>query len=285
MTALRILEPGPLTLVQDLGRATLAAQGVSRSGAADLGAHALAQRLCGNDPSAAGLEVLVGGLVLRTDGAAVVAITGARVGVLVDGIPRGTDHAVHLSSGSELRLTTASSGVRAYVGVRGGIAVPAVLGSRSRDTLGGIGPAALRPGDVLAVGDLGVADVWLEPVPVAPPTDDVVLQMVLGPHDDSLDEHGWQLLRRAVWHVDQRSDRIGVRLSGPALPVAPSELPSLPMVPGCVQLPGDGQPVVLGPDAGVTGGYPILGVIDQRSLDGLMQTRPGATVRFRPRAR
>jgi biotin-dependent carboxylase-like uncharacterized protein len=285
MTALRILEPGPLTLVQDLGRATLAAQGVGRSGAADLGAHALAQRLCGNDPTAAGLEVLVGGLVLRADGAVVVAITGARVGVLVDGIPRGTDHALHLSSGSELRLTTASSGVRAYVGVRGGVDAPTVLGSRSRDTLGGIGPADLRPGDVLPVGDLGVEDVWLEPVPVAPPTDEVILQMSLGPHDDTLDEHGWRLLRRAVWQVDPRSDRIGVRLAGPALPVAPSDLPSFPMVPGCVQLPGDGQPVVLGPDAGVTGGYPVLGVIDQRSLDGLMQAPPGSTVRIRSRAR
>ena len=285
MTLLQILEPGPLTLVQDLGRPSLAAQGVSRSGAADLGAHALAQRLCGNDPTAAGLEVFVGGLVLQADGATVVAITGARVGVLVDGIARGTDHAVHLSSGSELRLAPARSGVRAYVGVRGGIAVPSVLGSRSRDTLGGIGPAALRRGDVLPVGDLGVDEVWLEPVPVAPPTDEVVLLMTLGPHDDTLDEHGWRRFRRAVWQVDQRSDRIGVRLSGPALPVAPSDLPSFPVVAGCVQLPGDGQPVILGPDAGVTGGYPVLGVIDQRSLDGLMQARPGATVRFRLRSR
>ncbi|MGD9701674.1 MAG: biotin-dependent carboxyltransferase family protein [Acidimicrobiia bacterium] len=285
MTALHVVEPGPLTLVEDLGRPGLAAQGVGRSGAADVGAHALAQRLCGNDPSAAGLEVLVGGLVLRTGSSLVLAVTGARVGLLVDGVPRGTDHALHVDAGVEVRLTPATIGVRAYVAVRGGIAVPPVLGSRSRDTLGGIGPPPLQAGDALPVGDLGRDEAWLEPVPVVPPADELTLHLAPGPHDDVLGGDGWDQLRQVVWRVDPRSDRIGVRLAGPALPVRAVDLPSLPVVPGCVQLPGDGRPVILGPDAGVTGGYPVLGVLDQAGLDALMQARPGAALRLRPRGR
>jgi biotin-dependent carboxylase-like uncharacterized protein len=285
VSVLNVVDPGPLALVQDLGRAGGAAMGVGRSGAFDAGAHRLAQRLCGNDPNAAGIEVLLGGLVVRVEAATVIAVTGARVGVLVDDVAHGTDHAVFVPAGAQVRLTTATAGARAYVAVRGGIAAKVVLDSRSRDTLGSIGPPPLGRGAVLRIGDLAVGDPWIEPVPVADPPAEIALRVAPGPHDDVLDDDGWSRLHATAWAVDARSDRVGVRLSGDPLPAPASDLPSFPVVPGCVQLPSDGRPVVLGPDAGVTGGYPVLGVIDPAGLDALAQARPGATVRLRRAAR
>ncbi len=283
VSGLRVIDPGVLTLVQDLGRAKYAAQGVSRSGAADLTAHSLAQRLCGNEPSAAGLEVLLGGLALAANQACTMAVTGAPVDVLVNGIAQGTNNAFHVTVGAEIRLSRAISGMRVYLAVRGGFALPSVLGSRSRDTVGGIGPEPLAVGDQLPIGDLTAQPVWLDVVPARPPSDEIIVTMTLGPHDDVLDAAGWAALTQATWQVDSRSDRIGIRLAGPALQAPSSDLASFPVLPGCVQLPGDGRPVVLGPDSGVTGGYPVLGVIDQRGLDALAQARPGARVRLRRR--
>ncbi|CAB4881375.1 unannotated protein [freshwater metagenome] len=281
MTSLRVIDPGNLTLVQDLGRASYAAQGVARSGAADLGSHALAQRLCGNDDHAAGLEVLLGGLVLHAIESCVIAVTGANVAVHVAGVPQGRNHAFTVPAGAEVALSRATIGMRAYVAVRGGFAVPAVLGSRSRDTLGGIGPTPLAVGDLLPVGHVANAPAWLDVAAVHDPNEHVLVGLVPGPHDDMLDDAGWLALTRTAWRVDPRSDRIGIRLAGTPLPAPASDLPSFPVLAGCVQLPGDGMPVILGPDSGVTGGYPVLGVISQSGLDALAQARPGALVRLR----
>lgn len=281
MTCLRVVDPGVLSLVQDLGRTSYASQGVSRSGAADLASHSLALRLCGNYAWAAGLEVLLGGLVLAVDQSCIVAVTGAPVDVQVDGVLRGQNHAFAVGAGSEIRLSRASVGMRVYLAVRGGFEMPRLLGSCSRDTLGGIGPEPLAVGDLLEIGDLTAEPAWLGVAPVREPTDDIVLSMAPGPHDDALDATGWTQLLKTTWQVDSRSDRIGIRLSGPALPAPASDLASFPVLSGCVQLPGDGQPVILGPDSGVTGGYPVLGVIDQQGLDALAQARPGTRVRLR----
>jgi len=281
MTGLFVIDPGNLSLIQDLGRASYAAQGVARSGAADIASHSLAQRLCGNHSSVAGIEVLLGGLALRAQQNCVIAVTGALIDVRVDGVSRGVNHAFEVFAGSEISLSRATLGMRAYVAIRGGFEVPSVLGSRSRDTLGGIGPAPLAAGDTLAVADMVAEPAWLDLAVVRGPGDDVVLTIAPGPHDDVLDNDAWAQLIRTDWRIDPRSDRIGVRLSGSALPAPASDLASFPIIPGCVQLPGDGQPVILGPDAGVTGGYPVLGVINQSGLDALAQARPGARVKLR----
>jgi biotin-dependent carboxylase-like uncharacterized protein len=281
MASLHIIDPGGLSLIEDLGRSGYAAQGVSRSGAADMASHTLAQRLCGNHPSAASIEVLLGGLSMRAEGSCTVAVTGADVDVAIDGVAQGRNHAFDIADGATLTLSRPRVGMRVYVAVRGGFAVDSVLGSRSRDTLGGIGPAPLQRDDRLRIGDLIEAPAWHGVAAVRGPVEDLVLTITLGPHDDALDQAGWKALLRAAWVVDSRSDRIGTRLSGPALPAPTSDLASFPIVPGCVQLPGDGQPVILGPDSGVTGGYPVLGIIKQSGLDALAQARPGARVRLR----
>ena len=276
-----VVDPGNLSLIQDLGRSAFAAQGVARAGAADLGSHALAQRLCGNSPHAAGVEVLLGGLRLRAEDSCTLAVTGAPVDVRINGEPHGQNHALNVVAGDELSLSRATSGMRVYVAFRGGIEASAVFGSRSRDTLGGIGPEPLAVGDTLTIDNLAVEPAWFDVVAVRPPTDEIVITLAPGPHDDVLDADGWNTLLHTVWHLDARSDRIGFRLAGSALPAPSSDLASFPVIAGCVQLPGNGLPVVLGPDCGVTGGYPVLGIVDQAALNALAQARPGVHIRMR----
>ena len=142
MTGLRILRPGPLALVEDLGRPGLAAVGVSPSGALDRGALGLANRLVGNAADAAGLELLLGGFAARFESHVWFAVTGAASRVTLDGHPVDPDTAVHASGGAELRIAAPAAGVRSYLAVRGGFAVEAVLGSRSRWSRTSAAPAS-----------------------------------------------------------------------------------------------------------------------------------------------
>ena len=159
---------GPLTLVEDLGRPGLASLGVGPSGAADRGAFALGARLLGQPTDRAALECHHGGLALRAHGSVTVALTGAPAPATVDGTPVGHAAPFLLRDGSVLELGRPASGVRTYVSVRGGVAVPPVLGSRSYDTLSEIGPAPLKAGDVLPVGH-PAGEPLVDVAPVAPP--------------------------------------------------------------------------------------------------------------------
>lgn len=284
MSALEVVDPGALTLVQDVGRPGLASLGVGPSGAADRRSHALANRLVANLDDAATLEVLLGGLALRARGTVTIAVTGADIDVLVDDVPHGMNGPVTLRDGEVLRLGRAHAGLRAYVAVRGGVDVPTVLGSRSTDTLSGLGPSPVTTGDVLGVG----APSWsLPPVdvaPVAPPPDgEVRLRVVRGPRDD------WVAtpndLVTTTWTASPRSDRIGLRLhpsgtGGLSLDTS-RQLPSEGLVRGAIQVPPSGEPVVLLADHPVTGGYPVVGVVVDADVDLAAQVRPGQPVRLR----
>lgn len=276
-----VLAPGPLTLVQDRGRPGLAAVGVGRSGAADAGALRLANRLVGNAPGAAGLEVLLGGVVLAFPAGGVVALAGAEVPADVDGVPVAPHAATRIPPGGVLRTGTASRGVRLYVAVRGGIAVPAVLGSRAADRLARLGPAPLRTGDVLPVGGdvLEAAQPWADPPRSwSEPT---VLHVAPGPRADWCAPGALDRLVAGRYVVTPASDRVAVRLDGPPVErLDRGELPSEPLVPGAVQVPPDGMPVVFGADHPVTGGYPVLAVVEARSRDRAAQLRPGDPVAF-----
>jgi biotin-dependent carboxylase-like uncharacterized protein len=286
--------PGPSTLVEDLGRPGREHWGVAPSGAFDRAAHARAQRLVGNAETAAGLEVLMGGLECVAETDLVVAVAGAACPVEVGGRPEGSDVALYVPAGRVLVLRTAPAGLRAYVAVRGGLAVPPVLGSRSRDVGGRIGPEPLAAGQVLPVGDDATGQPLYEPAPSPhrPPDPDPAVELVPGPHDDLLDDAGWRALEAARWVVGERSDRMGVRLAAEPLPGGslrqgrvPGGLPSFPVMTGSVQLTPSAELVVLGPDAGVTGGYAVLGVVGPGDLDALAQCRPGDVVRLRRRTR
>ena len=277
--ALVVEAPGPLTLVQDLGRPGLAHLGVSPSGAADRAAHRLANRLVGEEEGAATLEVTLGGLVVRATATLFVAVTGAPTTVRVDGTPTASHTTVVLRAGSRLHVERPARGLRSYLAVRGGFVVTPVLGSRSRDVLAGLGPAPLAVGDVLAVGDptrpLPDADRAPAPAPVT------VLDVRPGPRRDWFTGDAWSTLLGTVWAVTADVDRVAVRLSGPALTRAVTdELPSEGLVRGAVQVPASGQPLLFGADHPVTGGYPVLAVLTAAAADAAAQLRPGDAVRF-----
>jgi biotin-dependent carboxylase-like uncharacterized protein len=279
---LTVLAPGPLATVQDGGRPGWASIGVTRSGAADRTSAALAGRLVGNDPAAAVVEATAGGLRVRAGRTVLVAVTGAPAPVTVDGRPAPFAAPLTLRPGQVLGLGVPPVGLRSYLAVRGGIDVPPVLGSRSTDTLAGLGPAPLRAGDVLPVGDLARAEPFVDVAPVRAPSPGPVLRVLPGPRRDWLVPAAWSQLTHADWTVSADSDRVGLRLSGPRLDRARGgELPSEGLVPGAVQVPPDGAPVLFLADHPVTGGYPVLAVVATADLPAVAQLRPGDRLRFR----
>jgi len=180
-----------------------------------------------------------------------------------------------------LRLGVPRTGLRSYLGVRGGIAVDPVLGSRSTDLLAGIGPARLEPGHTLPVGPEPTTFPLIDVAPVAEPAaGTVVLRAVPGPRADRIAD--LSALTSTGWTVSSRSDRVGMRLEGGRLEwAAGDELPSEGMVCGSVQVPSGGEPVVFLADHPVTGGYPVVAVLLAADVDRAAQARPGQAVRFR----
>jgi biotin-dependent carboxylase-like uncharacterized protein len=182
-----------------------------------------------------------------------------------------------------LELGVPPVGLRTYLAVRGGIDVPPVLGSRSTDTLSGLGPAPLRAGDRLPVGRRAAAEPFVDVAPVGAPSARPVLSVLPGPRRDWLEPSAWDSLVTSEWAVTPDSDRVGLRLAGPRLERCTSdELPSEGLVPGAIQVPPDGAPVLFLTDHPVTGGYPVLAVVTTAGLSATAQLRPGDVVRFRP---
>jgi biotin-dependent carboxylase-like uncharacterized protein len=174
-------------------------------------------------------------------------------------------------------------GLRSYLAVRGGVDLPPVLGSRSSDTLSGLGPSPLAAGDRLPVGSLAGEQPLVDVAPVAPLPDRPVLRVLPGPRRDWLQASAWGELTSQEWAVSADSDRVGLRLTGPRLLRARTdELPSEGLVAGAVQVPPDGGPVLFLADHPVTGGYPVLAVVVTADLPLAAQLRPGDGVRFRP---
>jgi biotin-dependent carboxylase-like uncharacterized protein len=280
---LEVTAVGPGVLVQDRGRPGWAHLGVPRSGALDAPAAALANRLVGNQEDAAVLEVLLGGLELTTDTGIWVAVTGAECRVEVAGRPREFAAAVRVPAGATLRLATPAAGLRSYVAVSGGIAVEPVLGSRSTDTLGRVGPAPVSAGDRLPVG---AAPGTPTPVDIRRTPAPGPLHVLPGPRADRVAGDVVGLLAATSYTVSPHSDRVGLRLTGDRLPMSRTdELPSEGIVLGAVQLPPDGLPVVFLADHPTTGGYPVVAVVDQGDLWRCAQLRPGDQVVFRRAAR
>ena len=281
---LEVLAPGPFATVQDLGRPGHGAIAVGASGAFDRGALRLANRLLGNRESAAALECLGGGLTLRALAPCTVAVTGADGPVFIDDRPADRGSPLHLAPGMELRIGTPSRGLRTYLAVRGGLAVAEVLGSRAHDTMAGFGPAPLAAGDVLPVGTPD-GDPLVDYVPSVPATNALDLRVVRGPRWDWFTARAHASLTGTPYTVSAQSDRIGLRLDGAVLERTPEatgrELEPEGMVRGALQVPPDGQPVLLGPDHPVTGGYPVIAAVVDADLDACAQATPGTPLHFR----
>lgn len=281
---IEVLRAGPLTTVQDLGRPGFAHLGVGRSGAVDRPSLRLANRLVGNDEGAAALELTFGGLTLRATESIAIALTGAPCPVKVGGRARDMFSTVAVSAGEVVEIGMPSRGVRTYVAFRGGLVTDLALGSASTDLLSRLGPAVVSDGDRFEVG-VGVGDVpAIDLAPVRQLADEPILRVVRGPRADWFTAEAMEQLGRAAFEVTSSSDRIGVRLDGPALTRSRTdELPSEGMVEGAVQVPPDGHPVVFLADHPVTGGYPVIAVVHPDDLAVAAQLRPGQPVRFEVR--
>jgi biotin-dependent carboxylase-like uncharacterized protein len=260
---IHVRRPGLLTTVQDRGRPGLAHLGVPRGGAADLAALDHSNRLVGNAPAAAALEVTAVGPELLFEDDATVAVHG---------------RARFVPAGTVLDVGSVQPGVRGYLAVRGGIDVAPVLGSRSTCTLSGLGPAPLSAGDRLPVGR-AVAG---EPRDVdAGPARSGPLRLLLGPRDDALTAAGLQALLDQEWTVTPASDRTGLRLdSAPLQRVESGELPSEGVVVGSLQVPPDGRPVLFLANHPTTGGYPVVAVVVRADLARAAQAAAGSRLRF-----
>ena len=293
--AVEVAQPGLLSLIEDLGRHGQGDLGVTASGAADTASARAANRLVGNSRQAALVETL-GGLVLRAATDVIAAVTGADPAARIRRAPAAADGPAPderpaplgapflLRAGDELALGYPESGLRSYVAVRGGIAAPLVLGSRSRDVLGGVGPDPLRAGDAFALaGDVAgpVADPLPAPAPAAEPA---TLHIRFGPRDDAFDPGERAHLTRTTWIVGPETDRVGARLAPVSgtrpLRAAETELASEGVVTGALQVPPSGEPVLFGADHPVTGGYPVIAVVVDADLPRAAQLRPGERVRF-----
>jgi biotin-dependent carboxylase-like uncharacterized protein len=278
--SLLVVDPGHLTLVQDAGRPGLGVQGVGAAGAFDRAAMRQLHALLGDPAEAAVLEVLAGGLSLRAEADHRLAVTGGIGPVHVDGehVEHGRAFVAH--AGQEVVVGPVELGLRAYVGVAGGLEVEPVLGSRSADTMSGLGPPRVAAGDVIEVGT-AAHPAEVEDVPALLTSGVTTVSAIPGPRDDWFTDDAVRTFFSAQWTVSARSDRIGVRLEGPSLErQVTDELPSEPCVRGSVQVVSAGTPVVLGPDHPVTGGYPVIAVVLDDHVDRLAQVRPGEIVRF-----
>lgn len=285
---IEVVRPSLQLLVQDLGRPGHAALGVSASGAADRTALRDANEAVGNERGAAALES-IGAAVLRFHGNGVAAVTGA-IGELTltdaAGTARPVAHGAPFATvdGDELRLGSPAQGLRYVIAVRGGILAHAALGSRSTDTLAGLGPAPLVAGDSVAVGANArrPVDPHARARALPAPGDVVELDITLGPRDDWFTAAALRTLTGQEWAVTPRSDRVGIRLHGdaPLERAVTGELPSEGAVTGAIQVPPDGQPVLFLPDHPLTGGYPIIAALTDRCLDLAAQLPPGSRVRF-----
>jgi biotin-dependent carboxylase-like uncharacterized protein len=290
---------GLQSLVQDLGRPGRGDLGVPASGAADTASARQANWLVGNDPGEAVVETLLGGLVVRARGSVVLALAGADTPARITAVPDGgaVDRTAPLRApfalhdGEALTLDEPSAGLRTYLAVRGGLDVPAVLGSRATDTMSGIGPEPLAAGTELPVRSdagfaaVGTAQPALRPAPRAGEV--ATLRVVPGPRQDWFGDAGLKTLAGQDWVVGHQSNRIGVRLEAPAdgTPlerVREGELASEGAVAGALQVPPSGLPVLFLADHPVTGGYPVIGVVVPEDLTVAAQLPPGALVRFQP---
>lgn len=283
MALIEILRPGACDLVMDGGRGGWRACGVPAGGAADPEALDAGNRLVGNDSAAAGLEIVQRGPLLRFPHGAVIALTGARFEARrSSGAPVTWNETLVLAADETLALGQAREGCRAWLAVRGGVAVPAVLGSRSTFLPGGFGGLAgraLRSGDTLS---LGTARGRMHLLRTQPPADerDTPLRVVPGPQVGQFADTGLAAFFGSGYRVAAAADRRGLRLHGSVVRCAGTSAPSQGMLPGAVQVPPDGQPIILGWDGPVTGGYPVIATVIRADWRRLAQLRPGDEVRF-----
>ncbi len=286
MEMFRVLEPGPFTTVQDLGRWGFQQFGIPVSGALDRFSCRIANLLVDNPENAGVLEITFTGPKIEVLSEGMVAVTGADMPLHVNGMARALWEAFPVKAGDRISLRAAVNGVRAYLAVSGGILVPEVMGSRSTcvgGKFGGMKGRALAAGDILESGP----DCFSR-VPMSLPDEfrpefcsEITLRTLPGPQDHYFDK-GLELFLSSQFTVTPQADRIGYRLDGPIIRLKEEMPPSIisePHVPGAVQVPADGRPIIVLVEQTV-GGYAKIATVVSADLNILAQARPGNRVRF-----
>ena len=286
MEAFIVLKRGSFTSVQDRGRFDYLDRGVPLSGAVDAFAYRIANLLIGNAPGAAVLEITMLGPVLEMLSDTDIALTGADMGMTLNGEPVPGWQSLRVKRGDVIRTPRAKSGCRAYLAVTGGIDVPVVMGSRStcsRAKLGGYDGRILKEKDRLrrVEGSLlsnhrRLPEKW---IPVYP--EEITLRAIPGPQDDAF-KHGLDTFFSAVYEVTLEADRMGYRLKGPAVhhdEGLPESIISEAITPGNVQLPADGQPIILLVEQ-TTGGYTKIATVISTDIPRVVQAIPQTRIRF-----
>lgn len=275
--SLHVVRAGLQSIVVDRGRPGFRSIGVSLGGALDRAAHDLANSVCQNDPSRATIEIAYGGFSARFTNPTTFALTGADCEAMLDGLPVAPDEPHDAATGAELVLGSPTRSVRTYLAVRGGFDVEVVLGSRSTDlraAFGGFGGRALRAGDVVPICDNADAISGFVSSTVRGHTDEVDVYAIARNAPDAF----WQ----RSWRVSHESNRMGCRLLGEPI-TRGAEVNSHAVFPGVVQLPPNGEPIVLLADAQTTGGYESIAVVIPADVNKFAQVSAGTLVRFRER--
>lgn len=281
--AIEVLEPGLLTTVQDLGRHGFGRYGIPPAGAVDAYALRIGNLLLGNEEGEAGLEVTLVGPTLRFEEACWIAITGADLGARLNGEEIPLWETIPVANGDVLSFHSPKKGIRAYITVAGGIDVPVVLGSKStylRAGLGGLGGRALVQGDRLNIKPARACHRRLPPEYVPSYKLDHI-RVVLGPQQERFTPDGVRTFFSSEYRVLPESDRMGLRLQGPKIEhTRGADIISEPVCTGAVQVPGNGQPIVLLADRQTTGGYAKIATVISVDLPNLGQAKPGDTISF-----
>ncbi|OCX66253.1 hypothetical protein BFP70_06000 [Thioclava sp. SK-1] len=286
MTGLRIVSPGLMVTVQDGGRTGLRGYGVSAAGPMDAGAHALANVLVGNDADAAALEFAGHGGQMEMLQDARIAVTGGTCDVTVNGQPVQPGQGYHLAAGSVLCIGQLRDATWGYIAVAGAITTPPVLGARAthlRSGLGGYFGRSLQAGDILPIGPAPDARCRriIYPLRAATPMARGPIRVVLGPQDDRFSPDVLDQLTAQPFTVTAQRDRMAMVLGGVQLPASGGhDIVSDGSVPGSVQVPGSGNPLILMAESQTTGGYPKIATVIGADLGRLAQLPSGAQFHF-----
>jgi antagonist of KipI len=286
MLTFHVLKPGFFTTIQDLGRYRYLRYGVPISGAMDTFSLTAANDLIGNNPNDAALEITLIGPELQALARTQIAVTGGTISPKINGQDVPMWQTLNIHQGDVVSFGKMESGCRAYLAIRGGIDTPLVLGSRStyvRGGFGGMNGRQLKAGDMIEQFDTQLLEIeYKMPEELVPQlTNRFIAHVILGPQSDMFTEKGIDIFFSSYYEVTLEADRMGYRLNGPLIEhKTKADIVSDALLPGSIQVPKDGKPILIMQDAQTTGGYAKIATTITPDVCMLGQAKPKDTMEF-----